>query len=222
MLFRWADNRDPNSWASEMRRRRVKLFCDLLVGARAPLRILDVGGTVEFWKQNASELPERCEITLLNLTETSTEGVPNLRSIAGDARKMAMFSNDSFDVAFSNSVIEHVGTFYDQMAMAKEIQRVAKTYFVQTPNRYFPIEPHFVFPLWQFLPLCFRAWMLRRTKLGWMQKQPDYFRARAEVEQIRLLSEKDLKALFPEAKIHHEKIGPCVKSLIAIKKASDQ
>ncbi|MEM2045934.1 MAG: class I SAM-dependent methyltransferase, partial [Candidatus Bathyarchaeia archaeon] len=57
--------------------------------------------------------------------------------IIGDARCMP-FKDKSFDVVFSNSVIEHVGNYDDQKMCAEEIRRVGKCYFVQTPNFYFP------------------------------------------------------------------------------------
>jgi Methyltransferase domain len=44
--------------------------------------------------------------------------------------------------------------------------RVAKRYFVQTPNRYFPIEPHFLFSGFQFLPLPVKRWLLMLFSLG--------------------------------------------------------
>ena len=61
------------------------------------------------------------------------------------------FGDGEFDVAFSNSVIEHVPPEL-QAKFASEVGRVADRYFVQTPNRYFPIEPHYQLPLFQFLP----------------------------------------------------------------------
>ncbi len=61
------------------------------------------------------------------------------------------FGDREFDIAFSNSVIEHVPPEL-QAAFAAEVSRVADRYFVQTPNRYFPIEPHYQLPLFQFLP----------------------------------------------------------------------
>lgn len=134
----------------------------------------------------------------------------------GDARHMP-FETGSFDVCFSNSVIEHVGTYGDQMAMAGEVARVGKSYFVQTPNRWFPLEPHFLVPGWQFLPLTVRASLHQSFRLGWIERQPDAVRARAEVEQIRLMTRGELRHLFKEARIEPEWFGPFVKSWIAVK-----
>ena len=115
-----------------------------------PVRILDVGGTEGYWKMGKLN-DDQVFVTLLNLTQVDVT-MPNMTSIAGDARKIQE-SDLSFDIVFSNSVIEHVGTYKDQMQMAKEVHRIGKHYFVQTPNKYFPLEPHFLFPFFQFLPI---------------------------------------------------------------------
>ena len=91
------------------------------------------------------------EITLLNLTLVETD-LPNVISIAGDATDLSDFADKSFDIAFSNSVIEHLFSFQNQQKMALEAQRVSRYHFIQTPNFWFPIEPHWVFPCFQFLP----------------------------------------------------------------------
>ena len=70
----------------------------------------------------------------------------------GDAVDMPGISDGAFDVVFSNSVIEHVETYENQRRMAAEIRRVGRRYFVQTPNRHFPLEPHFLVPGFQLLP----------------------------------------------------------------------
>lgn len=64
----------------------------------------------------------------------------------GDATNLSQYSDKSFDIVFSNSVIEHLYTKENQISMAKEVNRVGKNYFIQTPNYWFPIEPHWVFP----------------------------------------------------------------------------
>jgi hypothetical protein len=99
--------------------------------------------------------------------------------------------------------------------MANEVCRVGKCYFVQTPNKYFPLEPHFLFPFFQFLPIRFRAWLLQNFKLGWFTKTPDALEAREVVESIRLLTKKEFKAFFPNASIYEEKVLWMTKSFIA-------
>ena len=214
-----ADVYRADSWASRLRRQRHQRFLQLIEGFSKPVRVLDVGGTVEFWKANGLLDDPGFQFTLLNLSVQPTGEAGNIASVAGDARKMNEFGDGSFDVCFSNSVIEHVGTLFDQMAMAAEVRRVAKAYFVQTPNRHFCIEPHFHFPLWQFLPSAWRASLLQRRSFGWMPREPDYLSARAQVEQIRLVSDKEMRLLFPDGTVEHECVGPLIKSLIAIRPA---
>jgi hypothetical protein len=195
----------------------MERFLTMLAAFPEPVRILDVGGTFQYW--SPLELPRKCVITLLNVGAEDCGGHPTISSVAGDARNMDLFSEDQFDLCFSNSVIEHVGTLHDQICMGQEIRRVAKAYFVQTPNRYFPLEPHFLLPLWQFYPVSLRTALLRRFDLGWMKKIPNPLAARAEVEQIRLLNASEMQQIFPEATLYRETLGPFTKSLIALKPA---
>lgn len=81
----------------------------------------------------------------------------NISSVSGDATDLREYEDKSFNLVFSNSVIEHVGDFTAQRKMAKEMMRVGKHCYLQTPNRYFPLEPHFLFPCFQFLPIRLRA-----------------------------------------------------------------
>jgi hypothetical protein len=213
MLKRMANNEDQRSLAVQFRRRRFAFFQSLLSRLERPVRTLDVGGTETYWKSMELDAGDHVFITLLNLTQNDIS-LPNITSIVGDAR--AMMANDaSFDVVFSNSVIEHVGTYQDQRQMAKEVRRVEKRYFVQTPNKYFPLEPHFLFPLFQFLPINIRVLLLRNFKLGWFSKTPDKVKAREIVEGIRLLGKREFMALFPNAAIYEEKIFGMTKSLVA-------
>lgn len=213
MLHRLANNLDPNSLASRLRRRRFAFFESLLARVPGPLRILDVGGTRDFWDKMGGNLLERAEVTLLNLQPDPVDH-PRIRSLRGDARAMA-FAPGEFDVVFSNSVIEHVGDFADQGRMAAEVIRVGRRYFIQTPNRGFPIEPHFLFPFYQFLPVSARVALLRRFSLGWMGRIPDERKAREAVEGVRLLSRREMKALFPEAGLHEERLIGLTKSFVA-------
>ncbi len=208
-----ADNRNQNSLATRLRKKRTAFFEKLLVPLERPIQVLDLGGTELFWKMIDLTGNDEIIISLLNLEKTSTS-LPNCRSIIGDARRLD-FENDSFDVVFSNSVIEHVGNYEDQRQMAEEVCRVGKRYFVQTPNRYFPIEPHFVLPFFQFLPIGLKIGLIRKFNLGWFSRTPNYTSARQIVESIRLLDRREFIQLFPVAKIYEEKIFGLTKSFIA-------
>jgi hypothetical protein len=135
--------------------------------------------------------------------------------MVGDARSMKSFTNAQFDVAYSNSVIEHLGNMEDMKKMAREIRRVSRIYFLQTPYKYFPIEPHFMFPLFQFLPICWRIYLIRHFNLAWAGKISDYDSAERAVKSITLLSKAQLQSLFPDARITTEKVLGFPKSLLA-------
>lgn len=119
-----------------------------------------------------------------------------------------------FDIVFSHSVIEHVGGFNDQHRMAEEIKRVGKRFFLQTPNRYFPIETHFLFPLFQFFPLYFKKFLVSHFDIGWYKRTHDWRQAMEVINSVRLLDEKELKELFPGANIYRERLLGFTKSFI--------
>ncbi len=217
MLKLFADHSRPGSWAYRLRQRRMAWLLPLLEAFPEPVSILDVGGTLGFWSRAAPLLTRRCRVTLGNL---EPEPVPAdhavcVASIAADGRSLGSIPDLAFDICFSNSVIEHVGAFRDQQAMASEVRRVARAFFIQTPNRAFPMEPHFLVPGWQFLPETLRVRLHQRFNLGWMPREPDLAKATAAVRQIQLLTRAQLAALFPNAEILAEQFGPLVKSWVA-------
>ena len=111
--------------------------------------------------------------------------------------------------------VEHVGGYADQMRMANEVMRVGKRHFIQTPNRYFPLEPHFLFPFFQFFPVVFRVWLLQNFKLGWFSRTPDPATAKEIVKSIRLLGRDEFLALFPGSSLYEEKVLGVTKSFVA-------
>src|ERR1039458_2421664 len=197
MRLTLADNRQPNSLASRLRRARLQQFIELLPSGKAT-HILDIGGTIDFWDANRKEVPDHVQLTIVNLEPQKVRSGLPIRCLTGDARHLSEFGDGHFDYCFSNSVIEHVGTLADQRAMAEEVRRVASGYFIQTPYRYFPLEPHFHVPLWAQMPLWLRTALLQKLNLGWTSAQPDYLTARSVVEQIRLLSIREMHLLFPD------------------------
>jgi 2-polyprenyl-3-methyl-5-hydroxy-6-metoxy-1,4-benzoquinol methylase len=220
LLRRIADNRNPDSFAHKLRWKRFAFFRSLLERVDRPLTILDVGGTELFWQQMGFADEEGVEITILNLQRSELDaGQPEkgrtlFHKEVGDARAMPQFGIGQFDVVFSNSVLEHVGNDADQEQMLNEVRRVGKRFFVQTPNYYFPIEPHFLVPGLHYLPKRAQVFLLQHFDLGWTKKVPDRKTAEQVVGSIRLLSEDRLKRFCPEALLHREKFLGLTKSFI--------
>ncbi len=202
-------------FARKMRKKRIALFESLISQLPRPLNILDVGGEQRFW-EIVGLIKEDAKILLYNLSPSEIS-YPTLVNIVGDARDMREFTDKQFQIVFSNSVIEHVGTYAHQRQMAEEVQRVGERYYVQTPNRFFFMEPHFLFPFFQFLPLSFRVFLVTHFNLGWRGKILERQEALQAVKEIRLLTEKELKHLFPGAKIYREKLLGLTKSFIVYK-----
>ncbi|KAB8334038.1 class I SAM-dependent methyltransferase [Scytonema tolypothrichoides VB-61278] len=209
------NHRHQDSLATKLRKKRFALFKDLLDSVPKPIKILDVGGRVDFW-QNTDfwhETDKDLEVTIINLDFEIDDSVyVNITQVSGDARNMQQFRDQEFDVVFSNSVIEHVGGFQEQLQMSREVMRVGKRYFIQTPNLYFPIEPHFVFPLFQFLPVGLRVFLVNHFDLGWIKKIPDKEKAKQLVTGIKLLRKMELVKLFPKSNLYEEKFLGLTKS----------
>ena len=110
-------------------------------------RVLDVGGAPETWDL----IPVRPRVTLLNTPRTREELAGAREWIAGDGCQLP-FRDGAFDVVFSNSVIEHVGDLERQRRFASAVARVGRAYWVQTPNRWFPVEQHLLTPFVHWLP----------------------------------------------------------------------
>jgi Methyltransferase domain len=202
---------NPDSFASKLRSTRFRQFEAMVSRLPRPIKILDVGGRAIFWENSGWADRGDVEISSLNLVR-EPERHSNIKSLVGNATDLSEFADGSFDVAFSNSVIEHLFTFENQRRMAAEIQRVGKTFWVQTPNFWFPIEPHFLFPGWQWMPESLRISMVRRWKCGWLGPYPEVAAARNAVKEIRLLDKVELRAIFPNATLVPERFLGLVKS----------
>jgi SAM-dependent methyltransferase len=168
--------------------------------------VVDVGGTdVSWWFAEWKGPVVRC-----NLDLGGTIGGLRVRA---DGCALP-FPSGSFDVAFSNSVIEHLASFDGQLRFSAELRRVGRRYFVQTPNRWFPIEPHYLFPFFQFLPVVAQRWLHAHFDIGTFKKTDPF-------GTLRLMSKRELQALFPEARMVPERLGPFVKSWYAVYVPSD-
>ena len=180
-------------------------------------RILDIGGTPFNWRL----LSVRPRVTILNLPRALEPcGDPGITTIAGDGCRLP-FRDNSFDVVFSNSVIEHLGNAERQVEFAAEVARVGAGYYIQTPNRRFPIEQHLFTPFLHFFPRSWQRAIARRFTVWAMVVRPTPDRWAFYVEHylrdIRLLDARSLRALFPDAVLKREWLLGLSKSLIAMR-----
>ena len=182
----------------------------------AETRVLDVGGTPETWDM----LAVRPRVTLLNMPRTKTELAAASWWVAGDGRALP-FRDAAFDVVFSNSVIEHVGDADSQRRFAREVARVGRAYWVQTPNRWFPVEQHLLTPLVHWLPKRWQRWIVPRFTFWSMLVRPSPDRREFYVahylDDVRLLDASEFAALFPGARLIRERVCGWTKSLIAMR-----
>jgi Methyltransferase domain len=198
------------------RRRRMAVFWSLVETlGHQPIHIVDLGGVGAFWTQHGLEWHPYVHVTVINL-EPHPPLCSQVEAIVGDARELDPWADQSVDVVFSNSLVEHLGGWPEQLAFARNVRRVARNYFVQTPNRAFPLEPHFMFPGFQFLPREIRSWLVQHFALGWMPRRPNRDAALRIVDEIRLLKAAEFRALFPDALIWPEQILCLTKSFVAI------
>jgi hypothetical protein len=198
------------------RERRMREFVARF-GITAETRILDVGGTPANWLL----APVRPRVTLLNMPRGQERGDPGFTFVSGDGCQLP-FRDQSFEIVFSNSVIEHVGSRDQQRRFAEEIRRVGKNFWVQTPNRRFPVEQHLLTPFVHWLPRHWqRALVTRWTLWDWIERpSPDRreYYIRHYLEDVRLLTARELGALFPDGEVVRERSLGWTKSLIAIKR----
>jgi ubiquinone/menaquinone biosynthesis C-methylase UbiE len=191
------------------RRRRMKRFFAMMTPS-PEVRVLDIGGTGQTW-HDESEGGE-FSITLVNIRSDGRIDGGRFRAVKGDG-KVLPFANNAFDIAFSNSVIEHVGTWEEQQAFAQEARRVARRLWIQTPARSFPIEAHLLAPYIQYLPKSVQHRIVRWTPRGLMT--PDV--VHEIVDEVRLLTYREFQQLFPDCRILRERFLGLTKSYIALR-----
>jgi hypothetical protein len=114
-------------------------------------------------------------------------------------------------------VIEHVGSYENQQIFANEVRRVSDKYIIQTPSLWFPLEPHSLLPLFQFLPHSFRALLIMTFNINYFPKATTYKAAIIVSHSTLMFTHKRFKKLFPEAEIQVERFLGIPKSYTAIK-----
>ena len=181
-------------------------------------QILDLGGSEKYWLIGEDFIKanrHRLHFTIINPEQQESRDPALFTFSIGDATDLALFSDRKFDFVHSNSVIEHVGDRDAMRRFAENTRRLGKHFYMQTPNFWFPYEPHFRFPGFQWLPASLRAFLMTKARMGFFEKQASYKDAKWHVDSIRLLSAGDVKQLFPEAKVVKERVFGLPKSIMA-------
>jgi hypothetical protein len=206
----------PTSVGARKRAERWELFRRLFPGIEQ-MRVVDLGGTVESWRR----APVRpAEVTVVNLFEPGESDEDWLIPVTGDAcdARTALReagAGSSYDLVFSNSLLEHVGGHSQRVALAAEVHALAPRHWVQTPYRYFPVEPHWLFPGLQFLPVAARARAAKVWPLAHSRPE-NSSAAMSEVQWTELVGVAEMRAYFPGSEIVKEKVAGLTKSLTAV------
>ncbi|BAQ72493.1 galactosyltransferase [Pseudomonas sp. Os17] len=221
-LARYLTNYDnPRALATRLRSRRIGPLRDMIEQAYARhghVNLLDVGGTQKYWKiLPATYLASRrVSITLLNTQPVHQPPLSPFSALCADGCDLSQFENGAFHIVHSNSVIEHVGSPERVERFARELVRVAERYFIQTPDFWFPLEPHCMTPFFHWLPRRLRVGLVRQVALGHWQRAANHEQAEFLVDSVRLLTRRQMQVLFPTARIIRERILGLPKSLIAV------
>lgn len=209
---RFVDTSSTHSISSTFRGRRWNLLLDRFPGLDQ-MAVLDLGGTLSGWSV-APVVP--AQLTIVNC-EPAVGPVPDrVEVVLGDACALDRTVTDrSWDLVYANSVIEHVGGHDRRVAFAESIRANAPHHWVQTPNRWFPFEPHFLVPFLQFLPTRLRALVIAEWPLN--KWRPADRRAAMEAAlELELIGRSELAFYFPGSTIIGEQLGPFAKSLVAV------
>jgi hypothetical protein len=190
---------NKNSISTKIRQKNFKYFKDLFYSLynNKPLKILDIGGTQEYWEMMEFTDPNLIEVTIISIDKIQVT-LPNFRFVKMSAEDFDLLDFNC-DIVFSHSLIEHI----DHEIFAQIVRCFEKPYFIQTPNKYFPIEPHFLIPFFNFFPTSLKSYILGKAE---------------EAKTINLLSKEELKKLFPNSKIYEGKIFRLTQSFAIVKK----
>jgi SAM-dependent methyltransferase len=182
-------------FARRARQRRHARFL-ALTGASPGMRVVDVGCGTLGLRAFAPEL----DVTGVDLEPRPSYPGPFVQA---DATERLPFADGEFDLAYASSVIEHIPPPRRQ-AFAREVRRVARGWWVQTPARSFPVEPHSLLPFAHWLP---RAARRRYWRVG----------AAGHWEDISLLRRGELEALFG-GPAERERAAGLTKSWICVRR----
>ena len=195
----------------------VKAFNDIDFRGK---KVLDIGAEIDPECKSSIQFIDgykwKDKISAINL---SPEHISKIKSFypfvdarVCDARSLP-WEDKYFDIVYSNAVIEHLGTFANQVKMASEIMRVGKSWFIATPNRWYPFEFHMRLPFVTWLPCHGYLWV--GSKISYNHELKKYVKGNRRSD-LRLLSVRELKKCFPGSNITVSRVTFMAETLICI------
>ena len=207
---RVVDPNNSNSLSYRARQGRWSKFMESFPQV-ADMHVLDLGGTPDYW---SSAPVQPLSVVTVNLADL--DSAERVTAIQGDACDPPdAIRNATFDLVVSNSLIEHVGGHAQRARLADVIHKASDHHWVQTPYRYFPIEPHWMAPGIQFLPFEARV----RATMLWKfvhRHTTDRQKAIDWVNEVELIGLTQMREYYPSSRIWVERMAGLVKSMVAI------
>jgi hypothetical protein len=224
------DTSDPGSLSSRFRRardRRLRALIAELSASKGAISILDLGGSVQYWRRVGLDFLREhgAKITVLNIVETELKlgaSEPDLFiARVGDGCDLSDMADGQFDLVHSNSVIEHVGNWARMKQFAAETRRVGRSYYVQTPYYWFPVDPHYYrLPMIHWLPRPIQARLLARVPIASIGRIGSLDAAFKTLDGTQLLDRHQFEVAFPDATLVRERVAGLIKSLVAVRQVS--
>jgi hypothetical protein len=183
-----------------------------LAKSHGSVKVMDIGGTVAFWEDwwKLSEC-DGLHVTLINNhardTTNKDRGSTSLlvENVCRDANSLTLAELCQYDLIFSNSFFEHLGSRDEQSALARAVAASGLPYFVQVPNKRSPVDPHHPFaPFFAVYPFWLRVNLLRLSGFGG-GRAASLGEARERERYYNPLGQADMRELFPDASIVIEK-----------------
>jgi len=175
-------------------------------------RICDIGGSRHFWQKLNINVPAK-NITIFNIStdevDSTDPATKDIDIIIYDGHRIPA-EDKSYDIAISNSTLEHV-PISERPALVKEMHRIARVVFMQTPAYEFFIEPHFIMPFVHWLPRQL-GFMIIKFSPWRLLSRPSQDVIHSYFWNTALLSRQDVEALFPNGQVLEERFFGFLKS----------